>query len=74
MTILIILICLSYIFGGIGYIVTIKRLDSKLGKNKSLMFILFLSWAFWLIILGFAYIMSEFEFWVKRQCDSRYKV
>ena len=68
MNIILLLICLSYIFGGIGYITTIKHLDdSKLKDNKLLIFITFIGWPFWLIMLGFAATMTEFEFWIKKQ-------
>ena len=68
MNIILLLICLAYIFGGIGYVTTIKHLDSsKLKDSKIITFVFFISWPFWLIILGFAATMTEFEIWIKKQ-------
>ena len=73
--ILIFVLCLAYIFGGIGYVLTIKRNYDNIFKNKIdklILFVLFVIWPIWLIILGFAYTMTELEFWIKRKLHYNY--
>lgn len=67
MIVYIILLCIAYIFGGVGYIITIKHLDAtKLKDNKFIITILFISWPFWLTLLGLAATMTELEWQAKK--------
>lgn len=65
---LLIIACICYIFGGIGYIVTIKHFNDKPLKNgKIVLSILFIFWLFWLILLGFGITATEIEFWINKK-------
>ena len=72
--IVIILICLAYIFGGVGYVTTVKSNIDNLFKNgkKTVLVILFIFWLFWLITLGFAYTMTEIEFYIREKLGYKY--
>jgi hypothetical protein len=68
--ILIGLIILAYIFAGIGYYITCKdRIRNMILKKWEKIFIVFIiitGVGLWLPMLGFAYIMSEIEMYLKK--------
>ena len=68
--ILIGLIVLAYIFAGVGYYISCKdRIRNMILKKWEMNFLIFIIIAgvgIWLPILGFAYIMSEIEMYLKK--------
>ena len=69
---LIIIIVIAYIFGAIGYGTSLIH-DFNKEENYYIPIIFFCAiWPLWLIILGFAYIMSEIEFWIKKKLGYKY--
>ena len=67
-TILLIIFIIAYIFGGIGYLLTVKQNCEELLKSSKLITILlFVTWAFWLIVLGFAATMTEIECYIRHK-------
>lgn len=71
---IIIIICLAYIFGAIGYGFTlIKGFDKKLKKfDKVIVTFCSSIWPFWMFVLGFAVTMTEIEYQLKKFLGYRY--
>lgn len=71
--VLIILLVFAYIFAGIGYYRTCKeRLDSlkiKRWEYYLLFIVTIFGWIIWLPMFGFAYVMTEIEFWIKKKIN-----
>jgi hypothetical protein len=60
---IIIIICLAYIFGAIGYVQTVLKCTCKKHIEPALI-LLSIIWPLWLIIYGFAFIASEIEYYI----------
>ena len=74
--ILIIILCIAYLFAGIGYYITckdrIKDLLLKQWEKRLVVFVIVMGVGIWLPILGFAATMTEIEWCVKKKCRYNY--
>ena len=68
-TLIIIILILLYLIGGIGYIYTLLNLEHKFDNKtyKIILSFICIFWVFFLIILGFAVIMTYIETWVLKK-------
>ena len=58
---IVLLSCLAYILGAIGYIVTIIKCSEGKINDKVILVLLGMVWPVWLILLGLAYILSTID-------------
>ena len=74
--ILTIILCIAYLFAGIGYYITckdrIKDLALKSWEKKLVIFAIVIGVGLWLPMLGFAVTMTEIELYIKRKCKYNY--
>ena len=74
--ILTIILCIAYLFAGIGYYVTckdrIKDLLLKQWEKRLVVFVIVIGVGIWLPLLGCATIMTEIEWHIKRKCRHNY--
>lgn len=74
--ILTIILCIAYLFAGIGYYITckdrVKDLALKSWEKQLVIFAIVIGVGLWLPILGFAVTMTEIEWYIKRICKCNY--
>ena len=74
--ILTIILCIAYLFAGIGYYMTckdrVKDLALKSWEKQLVIFAIVIGVGIWLPILGLAATMNEIEWYIKRKCKHNY--